>query len=932
MTNLPPAPSRVHRVVAGACGAVAGLLGLGTLLAWSRGWQAVAAFSPGFIPMAPNTAASFCALGAALLALSIRPGRRMRALAGTAGGAVALVAAPRLLELLAGAELGVDRWIFRPSEEVLRRWTVPGGAPVGKMSLATAAALAAAGASLVSRLPRILREALPAAVAGTGFVFLLGYLYGAPLLYGGRTIPMALGTAFGVLAVGVGLAAASGGEAFPLKALSGPSARARFLRALLPTTVAAVCLVPWLVDAAGGPSSALVSAVLAAASALAVAVLCARLARRVETDLRLEVRQREAAEDDRARVENRHRALVENVRDAALFLLDPRGLVTLWNTGAERLYGYSAGEIEGRSLGTFYPPEEAAAGAPERSMREAREKDRCEEEGWRVRQDGTRFWARVVRCPLRGPSGEIEGYSTITQDLTERRAMEQALIANERRLKDAQKTARLGSWEWDIEKDRVWWSEELYDIFGLDPGSFRATYDGFLERLPEPDREVARATIQGAFRDGRPFEFDHRVLRPDGSVRWLQGRGAIVERSNGTPRRMAGTGQDITERRGIEEQLIQAQKMESVGRLAGGVAHDFNNMLSAILGFSELALASIDASHPLYEHLREIRAAGTRAAALTRQLLLMSRKQTLEPVVFDLAASVREMRKMLGRLIGEDIRLDCPSEGPAFVEADPGHLEQVVLNLVVNARDAMPRGGTITVAAEPVDLDAAHALRHPGGAAGRHVRLLVRDTGTGMDDATLSRLFEPFFTTKEKGKGTGLGLSTVYGIVKQNRGHIEVDSAIGRGTEFRVYLPAPRELASDRPKPATDRRARGGGETILVVEDEDQLRTLVEAVLRTKGYRVLLAKDGPEGLALCGRHEGEIHLLLTDLVLPGLGGDELARRAAELRPGIRVLLTSGYSDRGIRDPEASWKPHGFLEKPFRPSQVAEKVREVLDRA
>ena len=390
---------------------------------------------------------------------------------------------------------------------------------------------------------------------------------------------------------------------------------------------------------------------------------------------------------------------------------------------------------------------------------------------------------------------------------------------------------------------------------------------------------------------------------------------------------------DVTEPRRLQQQLAQAQKMEAVGRLAGGIAHDFNNLLTAILGCADLALDSLAAGVPEREEIEEIRRAALRAADLTRQLLAFSRQQVIAPTVLNPNDVVAAVDKLLRRLLGEDVELRVVlASDLAAVKVDPSQLEQVVVNLAVNARDAMPNGGKLTIETQNVELDQEYVRGHLSAQPGSYVMLAVSDTGVGMDAATQARIFEPFFTTKEKGKGTGLGLATVYGIVKQGGGWIWVYSEPGHGTTFKVYFPRVAEVAAPiAPTPAPPASVRGS-ETVLVVEDEEMILTLVQKVLKANGYTVLVAASGGDAERVAGQHEGPIHLLMTDVVLPGLNGREVARRLEATRPGIRVLYLSGYTDdaivhHGVLEPGVA-----FLQKPFTPAVLARKVREVLDSA
>jgi two-component system cell cycle sensor histidine kinase/response regulator CckA len=434
------------------------------------------------------------------------------------------------------------------------------------------------------------------------------------------------------------------------------------------------------------------------------------------------------------------------------------------------------------------------------------------------------------------------------------------------------------------------------------------------------------ATGQGAVLEKR---LELPALRADGSefpVELTVTRIAVEGQAMFT-----GYLRDITERKRLEDQFRQAQKMEAVGQLAGGVAHDFNNLLTVIMGYSDVALGSLRAGEPLREMIAQIKKAGGRAGSLTRQLLAFSRKQVLVPVVLDLNGLLADMEKMLPRLLGEDIELvitKTPHLWP--VKADIGQIEQIIMNLAVNARDAMPQGGKLSIETTNVELDETYRTSHPDIVPGRYAMLGVSDTGCGMDGATKSRIFEPFFTTKGPEKGTGLGLATVWGIVKQSEGHIEVYSEVGIGTAFKIYLPRTGETAEIVKTPAGLAKPPRSTETVLLVEDEEGVRTLSRMILESHGYTVLEAKDGTEALLLAEQHQGTIHLLVSDVVMPKMSGRELGERLAVLRPDMKVLYFSGYTDdaivrHGIVDAKTP-----FLQKPFSPLGLGRKVREVLD--
>ena len=388
---------------------------------------------------------------------------------------------------------------------------------------------------------------------------------------------------------------------------------------------------------------------------------------------------------------------------------------------------------------------------------------------------------------------------------------------------------------------------------------------------------------------------------------------------------------DTTERKHLEEQLFLSQKMEAIGRLAGGIAHDFNNLLTAILGYGQLLLLDIDEDDPKRSHVEQIQKAGQSAASLTGQLLAFSRKQVLQPIVLDLNSVVANLGKMLQRMIGEDVNLMIiahPALG--YVKADPGQIEQVIMNLAINARDAMPRGGKLTIETLNVDLDEAYAREHVSVNPGSFIMLAVSDTGSGMDKETQARIFEPFFTTKGIGKGTGLGLSTVYGIVKQSGGNIWVYSEPDRGTTFKIYLPR----VDEEPSPFTqeaDKTGSQGSETILLIEDDQDVRRLARAILQMNGYRVLEAERESEALLICEQQDEPIHLMISDVVMPKLSGPILAEQLSRLRPEMKVLFMSGYTDEAIVHHGILGPGTAFLQKPFTPQALTSKVRQVLNQ-
>jgi PAS domain S-box-containing protein len=513
-----------------------------------------------------------------------------------------------------------------------------------------------------------------------------------------------------------------------------------------------------------------------------------------------------------------------------------------------------------------------------------------------------------------------------------RKEAEQALLQRERRLSSIYETVSDSLFYVDVEPDG------RYRFTSVNPAFVSTTgldYNQIVgkrvdEVIPEPSLTLTLEKYREAIRERRVVRWEETVEYPRGR---LTGEVSIapVFDDAGTCTHLVGAGHDITERQRLEAQFRQAQKMESVGQLAGGIAHDFNNLLTVINGTAELAIEDLREGDPLLEDLQEIRRAGERAAALTRQLLAFSRKQILQPQVLDLNTVVAGMESMLRRLIGENIDLVVvPTVGLGRVKADPGQMEQVIANLAVNARDAMPQGGKLTVEMQGVDIDEQYAHQHGVVVKpGPYVMLAISDTGVGMDDVTRARIFEPFFTTKAPGKGTGLGLSTVYGIVKQSNGFIWAHSKVGHGTSFKVYLPQVAEVAAGKRHSPTV--APGHGiETILLVEDVEGLRRLAKRMLESAGYTVLTAANGEEALLLLERYEQPLHLMVTDVVMPGMSGRTLAERFDATRPGMKVLYMSGYTDDVVVRHGVLDEGMPFLSKPFAVVELTRKVREVLD--
>jgi two-component system cell cycle sensor histidine kinase/response regulator CckA len=644
------------------------------------------------------------------------------------------------------------------------------------------------------------------------------------------------------------------------------------------------------------------------------------------------------AERERRELADRLREMSEYVKGvveaspAAIVALDRQGLVRLWNRAAEKMFGWTAAEVEGKAL-PYVPP-----GKEEESLRlqEAvyRGQVPTEIELDRIRKDGTPIKVSLSIAPLRNPEGELAGQIGVLVDVTERKRAEEALKESEVLFRATFEQAAVGMAHVALDGRFLMVNERLCQITGRPREELLGMT---FQSITHPDDgaqdlEQARRLLAGEIPTA---SVEKRYLRPDGSVVWVNVTRSLRRAASGKPLHFMGVVEDITQRmeaeaekRKLSEQLLQAQKVESVGRLAGGLAHDFNNHLTVIQGYCELMLMKLGARDPLRDQVAQVRRASEQAAALTQQLLAFSRKQVLHSRPVNLNDVMLENRTMLERLIGENIRLDTLLDPELGVTVtDPGQIAQVLMNLLTNARDAMPNGGRVVIETANVDLDENYAAHHPEMSAGSYVLLAVTDTGDGMDEETRRRIFEPFYTTKEK--GTGLGLATVYGIVRQSGGFIWVYSEPSKGSTFKVYMPRVAQEAQKTVAALASPSQLEGEETVLVVEDQEEVRRLTTLVLRSYGYEVLEASSGEDALEVASARPERIDLLITDVVMPGMTGRELATKLAEVRPGMQVLFVSGYTanvivHRGVLDPGVN-----YLSKPFTPQILAEKVREVL---
>ncbi len=659
--------------------------------------------------------------------------------------------------------------------------------------------------------------------------------------------------------------------------------------------------------------------------------------------LKEEIAKRKKIEDALRDSEAQYKALFDGSPDAILLLDPTTGIILDANPAASRLLARPYEAIVGLHQSNIHPPQKEIDSRNTfiRYVEESGERAESHPIEYTIyRPDGSEVPVEVLSqlVTIRGEK-VLQG---VFRDITERKRAEQALMKSEERLRQAIRVSHIGIFDHDHLTDTINWSPLLREVYGSSPDE-TITLSAFLNFVHPEDRERIALAVRQAHDpagDGT-FDVEHRIIRRDGTIRWLIARSKtffdVLKDGSRRPIRTVGAVRDVTdskkaedERGVLQAQYAQAQKMESVGRLAGGVAHDFNNMLSVIRGHAEWVLRQIDPESPLRPDLLQIQAAAQRSADLTRQLLAFARKQTIVPQVLNLNNTVEGMLKMLSRLIGENVDVVwVPSIGIWPVRIDPVQIDQILANLLVNARDAIADKGRITIETQNVVLDDAYCAVHRGFKPGYFVMLTISDDGCGMDRPTLAHIFEPFFTTKGEGKGTGLGLATVYGIVKQNEGFINAYSEPGTGTTFKIYLPHCATTPVPDPAESLLQLAKGGVETILLVEDEPMILDLSKTLLENLGYAVLTANSPSEAIRVAADHAGEIHLLITDVVMPEMNGLDLAKRLLSLYPVIKSLLMSGYTANVIAHHGMLDEGILFMQKPFTVDELAAKVREAL---
>jgi PAS domain S-box-containing protein len=617
--------------------------------------------------------------------------------------------------------------------------------------------------------------------------------------------------------------------------------------------------------------------------------------------------------------------------EVILLALDVDARITLVNRYACSILGWTADELRGRDwIETCLPVR--IREAFRQVFRNLLGDERPLVENLIVTRLGEERLIEWRNTVLRDDAGQVIGTFSSGTDITARTQAVAALRTTEERMRFALEAAGVGIWDMDYTTGVIQWSDILESQYGLQPGTFGGTQEAFVECVHPDDRQSVRDTIERASQSGADFSTHNRSLWPDGTVRWLSGAGRFRLGEHGEPVRGVGISQDITQRTTLEAQVRQSGKMDAIGQLASGVAHDFNNLLTVIVGFAELVTADDALAGTHRADLAEIVKAAQRASGLTRQLLAFGRQQVLRAAPLDVNDLITDMATMLARLIGEHIEVTLAlAPQLCLALADRGQLEQVVMNLVVNSRDAMPGGGALSIETAEVELENS-PFHVEAVVPGRYVMLAVSDTGSGMTTETLRRLFEPFFTTKDIGKGTGLGLSTTYGIVKQSNGYIWVYSEPDVGTTFKVYLPcSDGAVRVDGVRAEVTVPVKGALETVLLVEDEPGVRLLSKRILDHAGYRVLEAANGNDAETLFTRHADSIDLVVTDVIMPGCGGPELLKRLQLQAPALKVLYMSGYTEQSAAHRAGIDRDLPFLQKPFTSAMFLRQVRRALER-
>jgi PAS domain S-box-containing protein len=635
--------------------------------------------------------------------------------------------------------------------------------------------------------------------------------------------------------------------------------------------------------------------------------------------------------------------LIDAVIDYAIYMIGLDGRVLSWNTGAVRLKGYEPREIIGQSFSRFYTPEDQAVGLPQRALAVAKKEGRFLAEGWRVRKDGTRFWASVVIDAIKDESGEVIGFAKVTRDITERQEAQQRLVDSERRYRRlVEAVVDYAIFQLDENGIVASWNVGAQRIKGYSAAEIIGQHFSTFYTAEDRAAGVPQRALEQARAEGR-FEAEGWRVRKDGTKFWAS---VVIDAIYDDTRKLIGFAKvtrDVTERqeaqrilRQTQEQLAASQKMDAIGQLSGGIAHDFNNLLMIVLGNLETAqrqARQIPGAASMQHALSNAARGAQRAAALTGRLLAFSRRQALDPKPLEVNKFVTGAVEFLQRSLGEMIDIEAVGGAGLWrIEVDADHLESALVNLAINARDAMPDGGKLTIEAANVFVDEEYIRAAPELVPGQYVVICVTDTGHGMPADVRDRAFEPFFTTKELGHGTGLGLSQVYGFVKQSGGHVRIYSEPGQGTTVKMYFPRLTGAETEEIASPPELVAEGDqSETILIVEDDKDLRNYLAGILRNLNYRVITTPNAQGALTTLLQDHEPVDLLLTDIVMPGINGRELGRRAQAMRPGLPVLYMTGYSRNAIVHQGRLDEGVELLQKPVGQAQLAARIRTLLDR-
>ena len=624
--------------------------------------------------------------------------------------------------------------------------------------------------------------------------------------------------------------------------------------------------------------------------------------------------------------EEKYRTLFERESEA-IFIYDPDTKEIFdANEATVHMYGYGKEELSGMSCLKFSTDAKTSIS----EINKIRDKGEVSVPYmFHRKKDGT-----VFPVEISGYKISIDGKDmrfAVSKDITKRVRVEDELRESERSLKEVERVASIGNWSWNVKTNAVVWSDNLCRIHGLTPGEFDGRFETAMSFIHPEDLPGIEETVQVQMEKKQSLTFNYRIITRNGDVRNFHSEQNIHFDGEGEIERVVGVIQDVTERLRLDEQLRQAQKMEAIGQLTGGVAHDFNNLIQVINGNTEIARDGIEADHPSSEPLEAIARAGERAATLVRQLMQFSRRQVMRLECLDINSAIYNVIEMLERVIGEHIQLEwLPGVLHGTIRADQAMIEQVLMNLCINALDAMPKGGTLTIATHETEIGVDNRTAYSEIEPGKYIQLSVSDTGYGMSRETQEHLFEPFFTTKGVGKGTGLGLATVYGIVKQHRGAIDVSSEPGRETTFRIYWPQNEDASVTSDDATTASTVTSGTETLLLAEDNEQVRQLARTILERVGYTVLTAEDGEEAVKFFEERGDEIDLVILDVVMPKINGQEVYERINSLRPYTRVLFASGYSEIDVHNHFMNGEQLTYIQKPFTRDALLRAVRAKLD--